>query len=83
MTVGSCSTFAEIATPPGTTNYSDTGLDCVDIFYSYRVRATDAVKQSERVFNERSSATTLRHPLTPQAPTAPSGLSATIVSGTA
>ena len=43
-----CSTFTQIAAPPGTgTTYGDAGLNA-STSYSYRVRATDAAGQSRR-----------------------------------
>src|SRR5207302_10661628 len=64
-----CSTFAQIATPAGTT-YSDTGLTA-GATYSYRVRATDAAANLSGYSNV-ATATTPVPDVTP--PTAPSGL---------
>ena len=66
----SCTTFTQIATPTVTT-YSDTGLGAGS--YSYRVRATDAAGN----LSSYSNVATGVIPDT-QAPTAPSGLTATV-----
>src|SRR4029077_10524036 len=50
-----CSTFAQIATTPGTL-YSDTGLTA-STSYSYRVRATDAAGNLSPYSNVASAAT--------------------------
>jgi len=71
----SCTTFAQIATPTVTT-YSDIGLT-TSTSYSYRVRATDAANNLSS-YSSTASATT---PDT-QAPTAPSGLTASAASST-
>ncbi len=73
-----CSTFTQIATPTGTT-YSDTGLTA-STSYTYRVRATDAAGNFSP-YSSTASATTLAAPDT-TAPTPPSGLGATAISGT-
>jgi dihydrofolate reductase/chitodextrinase len=75
-TGASCSTFAQIATPT-VTSYSDTGLSSATS-YSYRVRATDAASNLSGYSNVASATTTA--PDT-QAPTAPSNLTATAISG--
>ncbi len=72
-----CSNFAQIGTTAGTT-FSNTGLT-QNTSYSYRVRATDAAANLSG-YSNTANATTL-NPDT-QAPTAPSGLAATAVSGT-
>ena len=69
-----CTTFAQIATPTATT-YSDTGLGAGS--YSYRVRATDAAGNLSAYSNVATGVI----PDT-QAPTAPSSLTATAISGT-
>ncbi|HKR38028.1 MAG TPA: fibronectin type III domain-containing protein, partial [Steroidobacteraceae bacterium] len=70
-----CTDFAQIATS-ATTSFSNTGLT-VGTTYRYRVRATDAA-------NNLSAYSSIATGVTPvpdtQAPTAPSGLSATAVS---
>jgi chitodextrinase len=71
----SCSTFAQIATPTGT-SYNDTGLTDATS-YSYRVRATDAAGNLGAYSNTASAATLDATP-----PTAPSNLSATPASQT-
>jgi uncharacterized repeat protein (TIGR01451 family) len=50
-----CSSFAEIATPAGTT-YSDTGL-AAGTTYRYRVRATDAAQNLSGYSNEATGTT--------------------------
>src|SRR5262249_4031507 len=70
-----CTTFAQIATPTGTT-FSDTGLTA-STSYSYRVRATDAANNLSGYSNVASATTP---DLT--APTAPSNLTATSASNT-
>ena len=47
-----CNTFTQIATPTGTARYKDTGLS-PSTSYSYRVRATDASRQPEHLFEHR------------------------------
>ena len=71
-----CSTFTQIATPTGTT-FSDTALTAFTT-YSYRVRAADAVPNLS-AYSSTASATTQVAPDT-QAPTAPTGLTATTIS---
>jgi fibronectin type 3 domain-containing protein len=66
-----CTTFAQIATPTAN-SYSDTGLAIGS--YSYRVRATDAVGNLSGYSNTASGTITDTQP-----PTAPSGLTATVV----
>src|SRR5262249_51548307 len=73
-----CSAFAQIGTS-ATTTFSDTGLNG-STSYSYRVRATDAATNRSG-YSNTSSATTPAPPDT-QAPSAPSGLSASGVSST-
>src|SRR2546430_6113218 len=71
-----CTSFAPIGTAAGTT-YSDAGLTA-NSSYSYRVRATDAAGNPSGYSNVASATT----PATDtQAPTAPTKLSATAVSG--
>ena len=70
-----CSTFAQIATPAGT-SFSDTALT-VSTSYSYRVRAVDAAGNPGS-FSNTSSATT--PDTTP--PSAPGTLTSTAVSAT-
>ncbi len=67
-----CTTFAQIATPTGTT-YSDTGL--ATGIYSYRVRATDAAGNLSTYSNVASATITDTTP-----PTAPTNLTATVSS---
>jgi chitodextrinase/glucose/arabinose dehydrogenase len=66
-----CTTFAQIATPTGT-SFSNTGLTA-GTSYSYRVRAADAAGNLSGYSNVASASTTAAD-TTP--PTAPSGLSA-------
>ena len=65
-----CTTFVQVATPTGAT-YNDSGLTTATT-YRYRVRATDAA-------GNFSGYTAIENATTPdtQAPTAPSGLTAT------
>jgi chitodextrinase len=72
-----CSTFAQIATPTGT-SFADTGLTA-GTSYSYRVRATDAAGNLGSYSNV-ASATTTTPDTTP--PSAPAALSATAASAT-
>ena len=69
-----CNSFAQIGTTAGTT-YNDTGLTN-GTNYSYRVRATDAAGNLSPYSNIASTTT-----LDTQAPTAPSNLGATAISG--
>ena len=73
----SCTTFAQIATPTGTT-YSDTGLTS-STSYSYRVRAADAAGNLSAYSSTASAVTTADT----TAPTAPTALSASAISSTA
>ena len=73
-----CSSFAEIATTPGATTYTNTGLASATS-YSYRVRATDAATLLGPYSNTASATTPAAADTTP--PTAPSNLTAT-ASGT-
>ena len=68
-----CSTFAQIATPTGTT-FGDTGLTA-GTSYSYRVRARDAANNLSGYSATASATTTTAPDTTP--PTAPTGLTAT------
>jgi chitodextrinase len=68
-----CTNFVEVATPTGT-SHNDTGLTPATT-YRYRVRATDAAANLSP-YSSVQSATTADT----QAPTAPTGLSATAVS---
>jgi fibronectin type 3 domain-containing protein len=71
-----CTTFAQIAAPPGTaTIFSDTGLSA-STSYSYEIVATDAAGNLSSPSNI-ASATTLIGP-----PVAPSGLTTTAASAT-
>jgi fibronectin type 3 domain-containing protein len=71
-----CTTFAQIAAPPGTgTTFSDTGLT-PSTSYSYEIIATDAAGNLSSPSNI-GTATTLLGP-----PAAPSGLTATAASAT-
>ena len=72
-----CSNFVQVATPPGT-SFNDTGLT-PSTSYSYRVRAADAAGNLS-AYSGVQSATTPAVPDT-QPPTAPTGLTATAVSG--
>jgi len=71
----SCSSFAQMATPNGTT-FSDTGL-AGSTSYSYRVRATDAAGNLSS-FSATSTATTSSSDTT--TPAAPTNLTATAAS---
>ena len=68
-----CTTFVQVGTPTGTT-YNDTGLSAATT-YRYRVRAADAA-------GNLSGYTAIENATTPdtQAPTAPTGLTATAAS---
>ena len=70
-----CTTFAQIATPTGT-SFSDTGLTA-GTSYSYRVRAMDAAGNLER--RTRTSRAPRRLAPDTQPPTAPARLTATAV----
>jgi chitodextrinase len=72
----SCSNFAEVGTPAGA-SFNDTGLTA-STTYQYRVRATDSVPNFS-AYSSIVSATTSA-PGDTQAPTAPSSLTATIIS---
>ena len=70
-----CTNFAQIATiGAGVTNYANTGLSA-STSYSYRVRATNAVGDSD--YSNTATAVTLAAPAPPAAPT---NLTATAVS---
>src|SRR5690606_15096989 len=69
----SCTNFAQVGTPTGTT-FADSGLTA-STTYRYRVRATDAAGNLSG-YSAISSATTDTPPDT-TAPSAPSGLGAT------
>src|SRR6185503_5305351 len=71
-----CSTFAQIATPVGTT-FSNTGL-AASTTYRYRVRATDAAANLSGYSNILEITTTAAPDTT--APTTPTGLGATVIS---
>src|SRR5205823_1351342 len=71
-----CASFAQVATPSGTSS-SDTGLTS-NTTYRYRVRAADAAGNLS-AYSNIVSATTQAAPDT-TAPTAPSGLGATVAS---
>lgn len=71
-----CSSFAQVGTP-STNSFNDTGLSA-STSYTYRVRAQDAVPNLSG-YSSTASATTSASGDT-QAPTAPSGLTATPVS---
>ncbi len=73
-----CSSFAEIASPTGT-SFGDTGLSA-STSYSYRVRATDAAGNLSGYSNVPSATTQAVPDTTP--PTAPVGLAAATVSAT-
>ena len=73
----SCTTFAQIATPT-TTSYSNTGLTA-STSYSFRIRATDAAGNLSG-YSSTATATTSASTDT-QPPTAPTGVTATAVSG--
>jgi chitodextrinase len=73
-----CSTFVEVGSTAGTA-FSDTGLTATTT-YGYRVRAKDAAANLGP-YTTTASATTFAPPDT-QAPTAPSGLSASAASST-
>ncbi len=68
-----CTTFAQIATPSGTT-YNDTGL-LPNTAYSYLVQAVDTAGNTSTVSNTATATTQ-----TPQPPTAPGNLTATAAS---
>src|SRR5207344_2205785 len=70
-----CATFTQIGTPAGTT-FNDTGL-ANGTSYSYRVRATDAAANLSGYSTVASATTT-----DTSAPTAPTGLTATVAGGT-
>ncbi|HTF26004.1 MAG TPA: fibronectin type III domain-containing protein [Candidatus Limnocylindria bacterium] len=71
-----CTTFAQIATPPGTgTTFSDTGLS-PSTSYSYEIIAVDAAGNASSPSNVGSAMTLAG------APAAPSGLAATAASAT-
>jgi len=71
-----CTTFAQIATPPGTgTSFSDTGL-AASASYSYEIIATDAAGNLSSPSNIGVAATLAG------APVAPSGLGATAAGAT-
>jgi fibronectin type 3 domain-containing protein len=72
-----CSSFAQIATPTGT-SYSDTGVSA-STSYSYRVRAIDAAGNTSG-YSTTAGVTTPILDVTP--PSAPSGLNATATSST-
>ena len=72
-----CTSFAQVATPSGT-SFSDTGL-AQGTSYSYRVRAVDA---AGNLSGTRTSPRPPRRRLpTPHRPSAPAGLTATAASG--
>ena len=75
----SCTTFAQIATPTGT-SYNDSGL-AAGSTYRYRVRATDAAGNLG-AYSPIASATTSSAPDTTP-PTAPASLTATAAGSTA
>src|SRR5262249_47856120 len=64
-----CSTFAQIATPTGT-SFGDTGLTA-GTSYSYRVRAADAADNLRGYSNVASATTATPHPPTPRTPPPP------------
>ena len=70
-----CGSFTEVATATGIT-YNDTGL-AAGTSYSYRVRAAEANDNTSGYSNTASAATAAADT---QAPTAPSGLTATLAS---
>jgi len=72
----SCTTFAQIGTPTATT-YNDMGL-APSTSYSYRVRATDAAGNLSSYSSTAGASTTADT----TAPTAPSGLTTTVISPT-
>jgi chitodextrinase len=72
-----CTTFAQIATPTGTT-FSNTGLTAATS-YSYRVKAVDAASNVSVNYSNVASATTLAAADTTP-PTAPGTLTATAAS---
>ena len=75
----SCSTFAQIATPSGT-SYSDTGLSA-PTSYSYRVKALDGANNASSYSSTASATTSIGGGGgDTQAPTTPSALTATAVS---
>jgi chitodextrinase len=75
-----CSTFTQIAAPPGTgTTYGDAGLNA-STSYSYRVRATDAAGNLGP-YSPVASATTLATPPVPVVPRFVQGNYATPQSG--
>ena len=74
-----CANFAQIATTTGATSFNNTGLGA-GTSYSYRVRATDAANNTSGVSGVSTATTTAPAPDT-QAPSDPSNLTATAVSG--
>ena len=75
---GTTGTYAQIGTVgSGVASYQDTGLDCGTAYY-YRVRAFNGVGDSSN--SNEANATTSTCPL--NAPTAPSGLTAAVISST-
>ncbi len=73
-----CASFTQIATPTGT-SYSDTSLTA-STNYSYRVRATDA-NSNLSTYSSTVSATTSSGSGDTTPPSAPTGLTATVASG--
>ncbi len=71
-----CATFAQVATPTGT-SFNDTGL-APSTSYSYRVRATDAAGNISA--NSSIVTATTQAPPDTTAPTVPTGLTATVAS---
>ena len=73
-----CSNFAQVGTS-ATTSFNNTGL-AASTSYSYRVRATDAANNLSGYSNTASATT--QTIVDTQAPTAPTNLTATPISGT-
>jgi len=73
-----CTTFAQVAAPTAT-SFSDAGLTAATT-YGYRVRSTDAAGNLGAYSPIASATTTQSADTTP--PTAPSGLTATVVNAT-
>ncbi|MEI9941308.1 MAG: fibronectin type III domain-containing protein [Pseudomonadota bacterium] len=76
-TGSNCTAFAQIATT-ASTSFSDTGLSG-STTYGYRVRASDAAGNKSGYSNGAAATTSATSTADTQAPTAPSGLTATSI----